>query len=204
VIPGWGGASTNVVVRIDNNVTGRDEVTFYNAANSAVLPLGAVNLNRNGYVGGYTTFGASGTASTLTLSGGVATVQLGLNQRADVDPVDRHLVEVAVDLDPLEPAAPDHGALEVDVMEARLAEVDLLEPAVAEVRAQVVRHSLTLPPPADLGRGAMVVPASVAPTRPSTIAGMLAPRTLVAARSTRDDRFQPKPSRCSILGGTRS
>jgi len=71
---------------------------------------------------------------------GIATVEFGLDQRANVDPVDRYIVDVAVDLHPLEPGAADHGVLEIDVVEARLAEVDLLEAAVAQVRAQVVRH----------------------------------------------------------------
>lgn len=77
VISGWGGASTNVVVRIDNNVSSQDQLTIYNAGNTAALPLGTVRLGRSDYVTANTTFGASGTASTLTLSGGVATIQLG-------------------------------------------------------------------------------------------------------------------------------
>ncbi len=56
---------------------------------------------------------------------GVSTVELGLDPRSNVDPDDRHFVEVAVDLYPLQPGAPDHGVLEVDVVEARLGEVDL-------------------------------------------------------------------------------
>jgi hypothetical protein len=59
---------------------------------------------------------------------------------ADVDPVDRQIVDVAVDLHPLEPGATDHRVAKVDVVEPRSAEVDLLEAAVAQVRAQIVRH----------------------------------------------------------------
>src|SRR3954447_16646711 len=64
---------------------------------------------------------------------GVATVQLGLDQWADVHTVDRHLVDVAVDLDSLQPSTADDRVPEVDVVEARPAEVDLLEAAVAPV-----------------------------------------------------------------------
>jgi hypothetical protein len=39
---------------------------------------------------------------------GVAAVELGVDQRADIDTVDGHVIEVGVDLDPLEPGAPDH------------------------------------------------------------------------------------------------
>jgi hypothetical protein len=80
VISGWNGALTDVVVRIDNNVAaqgGFDAMTIYNASNSAALPLGTVRLARTDYVTANSTFGVTGTTSKLTLSGGVATVQLG-------------------------------------------------------------------------------------------------------------------------------
>jgi hypothetical protein len=70
----------------------------------------------------------------------VAAVELGLDQWTHVDPVDGHIVDVAVDLDVLQPGATNHGVYEVDVMEARLAEVDLLEAAVAPVLAKKVGH----------------------------------------------------------------
>lgn len=80
VIAGWNGAATNVVVRINNNVSAyssRDALTIYNATNTTALPLGTVNLNRNDFVSANATFGATGTPSTFTLVGGVATVVLG-------------------------------------------------------------------------------------------------------------------------------
>lgn len=87
---------------------------------------------------------------------GVAAVELGLDQRCDVHPVDRHLLDVAVDRHPLEPGAADHGILEVDVVEARPAEVDLLEAAVPQVGAQVVGH--TCQPVTDRRRDARQIP----------------------------------------------
>jgi hypothetical protein len=80
VSSGWTGAANNAVVRIDNNVSAysnRDVLTIYNATNSAALPLGTIDLGRNDFVTANTTFGATGTPSTLTLVGGVVTVLLG-------------------------------------------------------------------------------------------------------------------------------
>ncbi len=91
----WDGSgSENVVVRINNNSApgGNDELLVYNAQNTAALPLGSVNLNRNNYVSANITFGASGTASTMTQSNATVTVVLGtqagasarVNQKASV------------------------------------------------------------------------------------------------------------------------
>jgi hypothetical protein len=80
LISNWDGSgSQNVVVRINNNAAAgsNDQLVVYNAANSAALPLGSVNLGRNNYVSANVTFGASGTASTMTQSGGVVTVTFG-------------------------------------------------------------------------------------------------------------------------------
>jgi hypothetical protein len=86
ILAGWGGAATNVVVRINDNgllglPLGNDSVQVWNAANSAVLPLGTVDLGRSDYVagllGGNVRFGASGTASTMTMSGNTVTIVLG-------------------------------------------------------------------------------------------------------------------------------
>lgn len=89
ILPGWTGSSTNVVVRlIDGGCTlilcSNDSVVVRNAADSAALPLGSVNLNRSDYHGGGLlgtqaplTFGASGTASTMVQSGVTITVTLG-------------------------------------------------------------------------------------------------------------------------------
>jgi hypothetical protein len=77
VLAGWSGASTSVVTRIDNNTPTNDRLAIYNAANTTQLPLGTVNLGRTDYVSANTTFGASGTASTMTQSGAVITIVLG-------------------------------------------------------------------------------------------------------------------------------
>lgn len=86
ILAGWSGAATSVVVRINDNglvglPLGNDSVQIWNAANSAVLPLGTVDLGRSDYVsgllGGSVRFGASGTASTMTMSGNTVTVVLG-------------------------------------------------------------------------------------------------------------------------------
>jgi hypothetical protein len=86
ILAGWTGASTNVVVRlVDNGLlglpTGNDEVVINNAANSAQLPLGAINMGRGDYVsgllGGSVYFGSTGTASTMVMSGNTITLTLG-------------------------------------------------------------------------------------------------------------------------------
>jgi Bacterial Ig-like domain len=75
ILAGWTGASTNVVVRINN--TTPDTLLVYNSANTTQLPLGSVNLAGSNYVGANRTFGASGTASTMVRSGSAITVTLG-------------------------------------------------------------------------------------------------------------------------------
>lgn len=96
ILAGWSGAATNVVVRINDNgllglPLGNDSVQIWNAANSVVLPLGTVDLGRSDYVagllGGNVRFGASGTPSTMTMSGSTVTIVLGTyNATAIVDP----------------------------------------------------------------------------------------------------------------------
>jgi hypothetical protein len=76
VLAGWTGAATSVVVRI-TNAAGGDTVTVRNAANSAQLPLGSVNLGGTGYVTATRDFGATGTASTMTQAGASITLVLG-------------------------------------------------------------------------------------------------------------------------------
>ena len=75
VLAGWTGASTNVVVRITDN-GGNDLVTVWDASNGVQLPLGSVGLG-NDYVAATTTFGASGTASTMVQAGTTISVTLG-------------------------------------------------------------------------------------------------------------------------------
>lgn len=77
VNPGWTGASTNVVVRIENNTPTNDRLAIYNATNATLLALGTVNLGRKDYVSANATFGAGGVASTMTQSGNAITVTLG-------------------------------------------------------------------------------------------------------------------------------
>ena len=88
IVAGWNGTgSTNVVIRVlDTSIlgipTGPDRLEVYNAANSALLPLGSVDLGRNDYVFapfgiGRITFGATGTPSTMTMSGNTVTIVLG-------------------------------------------------------------------------------------------------------------------------------
>lgn len=72
---GWTGASTSVVVRITNTGT-NDTLTVWNAANTVQLPLGSTALGGN-YVTADSTWGASGTASTMVRSGAAITVTFG-------------------------------------------------------------------------------------------------------------------------------
>ena len=76
VLAGWTGSSTNVVLRL-NNAGGGDNVQIWNATNAAQLPLGQVNLARTDYVTMSRTFGATGTPSTMVMSGNSVTVTLG-------------------------------------------------------------------------------------------------------------------------------
>jgi hypothetical protein len=83
ILAGWDGTSTPVVVRVTHGLLalGNDGAEIYNSANSSVLPYGQVDLGRNDYVngilGGRLDFGASGTASTMVMSGNSVTVTLG-------------------------------------------------------------------------------------------------------------------------------
>ncbi|MEA2445205.1 MAG: hypothetical protein QOJ12_2497 [Thermoleophilales bacterium] len=79
----WTGATLNCVVRINNNIAAtanNDQLLVYDSANTAVLPLtgaNGVNLGTQGYVGANRTFGATGTASSISRSGNAITVTLG-------------------------------------------------------------------------------------------------------------------------------
>lgn len=77
----WDGEATSVVLRL-NNATGSDTVTIYNSSNSTQLPLGTVKLGQTGYTSSNRTFGASGTPSTMVLSGDEITITLGTQSRA--------------------------------------------------------------------------------------------------------------------------
>jgi len=80
ILAGWTGAATSVVLRL-NNAT-NDTVTIYNSGNSTQLPLGTVSLGRSDYTTTNRTFGASGTASTMTMSGNAVKVVLGTQSGA--------------------------------------------------------------------------------------------------------------------------
>ncbi|MBX7448721.1 tandem-95 repeat protein [Mycolicibacterium sp. 3033] len=87
ILSGWTGSSTNVVVRAyDGNILlgllgGNDTLQIFDATNTSLLPLGTVELGRTDYVtglvGGTITFGATGTPSTMTMSGNTITIVLG-------------------------------------------------------------------------------------------------------------------------------
>ncbi len=85
IFSGWDGGSTNVVLRMTNGGLlglGTDDVEIRNAASSAALPLGRVDMNRSDYIGGLVggetvDFGAGGTASTMVMSGNELTITLG-------------------------------------------------------------------------------------------------------------------------------
>jgi hypothetical protein len=85
ILSGWTGSSTSVVVRLVNGAalpTTPDTVQVWNAANNAQLPLGTITLSGGTYVGGLAAgnaalFGATGTASTMVMSGSTITITLG-------------------------------------------------------------------------------------------------------------------------------
>ncbi|HVY77608.1 MAG TPA: hypothetical protein VG898_03790 [Solirubrobacterales bacterium] len=86
ILAGWSGGATPVVVHlIDNGLLalplGNDALQVYDGADTAPLPLGTVDLGRGDYVagllGGELRFGASGTASTMTMSGNTIAIVFG-------------------------------------------------------------------------------------------------------------------------------
>ena len=77
IIAGWNGATTqNIVVKATNSGT-NDKLTVYASNGTTQLPLGTVALKRGDYVTGAMTFGLTGTASTLSMSGTSLTIRLG-------------------------------------------------------------------------------------------------------------------------------
>lgn len=82
ILSGWTGAATTVTARIRDGgvilgLLGDDKLEIRNAANSATLPFGTIDLKAGGYstglLGGYTVF----SNSTMTMSGSQVTVTLG-------------------------------------------------------------------------------------------------------------------------------
>jgi len=83
ILSGWSGAATNVVLRLNNGSgSANDTVTIYNATNATQLPLGSVNLGRTDYTSANITFGATGTASSMAMSGNTVTITLGTQSAA--------------------------------------------------------------------------------------------------------------------------
>jgi len=81
ILSGWTGASTSVVVHL-NQSGASDTLQIFNAANTAQVPLGSITLGRTDYTTASRTFGASGTASTMVQSGTTITVTLGTQSGA--------------------------------------------------------------------------------------------------------------------------
>lgn len=75
LLAGWTGGTTGVVVRVTNG--GTDVLTVWDASGSMPVELGSLDLRRSDFVTATVTFGASGTASTISQTGGVITVRLG-------------------------------------------------------------------------------------------------------------------------------
>lgn len=70
ILSGWDGSATGVTVRLNN--AGTDTMTIYNAANTALLPLGSTTIGTQ-YVTGNRRF----TGSTMVMSGNTITITLG-------------------------------------------------------------------------------------------------------------------------------
>lgn len=78
VLANWTGTATDVVVRINNGGLGNDTLTVWDAANSAQLPLGTVDLGRSDYVRlTDVAFGATGTPSSMVQDGSSISITLG-------------------------------------------------------------------------------------------------------------------------------
>jgi hypothetical protein len=76
ILAGWTGLSTSVVVRIANNAGG-DRFTIRDATNTTALPFGTTNLVGVNYLTTQRDFGATGTASTMVVSGNTIVITLG-------------------------------------------------------------------------------------------------------------------------------
>lgn len=78
IVSGWtGSAPVNAVLRLGDGGKSDDTLTVYNAANTTELPLGSVDLGRNDYANTNITFGATGTPSTIAVSGNSLVITLG-------------------------------------------------------------------------------------------------------------------------------
>jgi hypothetical protein len=94
ILAGWTGASTNVVVEIEDGgctlvLCATDTFQIFNSGYSATLPFGTVDLGSGNYYGCSvlgvlcsktpTAFGATGTPSTMVESTNTITITLGTN-----------------------------------------------------------------------------------------------------------------------------
>lgn len=81
IVNEWDGELLDVVVRL-NQVSAADTVTIYNETNKTLLPLGTISLGRTDYTTANRTFGATGTPSTMVLSGNQIFITLGTQSGA--------------------------------------------------------------------------------------------------------------------------
>jgi hypothetical protein len=77
ILSSWNGSAQAVVVEILDGGGSNDKLEVLNASTLAQLPFGTIDLGRKDYVSKTTTFGASGTAGSMTLSGSAITLTLG-------------------------------------------------------------------------------------------------------------------------------
>jgi hypothetical protein len=85
VLAGWNGSATPVVVHLVNAlilVGGNDGTQVFDATDAAQLPLGQIDLGRTDYVTGVlggeiARFGATGTASSMQMTGSTIVITLG-------------------------------------------------------------------------------------------------------------------------------
>ena len=90
---------------------------------------------------------------------GISPVKLGVDQRTDVDAIDRHVLDLAMDVDIDQLDAAHHRPFQVDGAELRVtqvdsaklrtAEVDTLEPGATEIGTIEVSHPMTVTSSAD-------------------------------------------------------
>jgi hypothetical protein len=66
---------------------------------------------------------------------GIAPVELGVDERSDVDTIDRHVLDLAIDVDPDQLDASHLETLQVDTAEGGPAQVDGAKLGAAEVNA---------------------------------------------------------------------
>ncbi len=86
ILAGWNGASTNVVVRLNDGGPANDTLTVRDASNIAQLPFGTINLGRTDYTDRNHTFGAAGTTSAMVQNGASITVSLGSRSGGPTSP----------------------------------------------------------------------------------------------------------------------